>query len=88
MVYSVHTSYLNQGQRSTDKDLWKLIIIYTNGYNSIPVLAGLKNQKNIKDLDSFDYLVVFALFNLQNRDRVTDRQTHTRTFWLFKVEGH
>ena len=31
----VHTSYLNQGQRSTDKDLWKLIIMYTNGYNSI-----------------------------------------------------
>ena len=27
----VHTSYLNQGQRSTDKDLWKLIIMFTNG---------------------------------------------------------
>ena len=47
-----------------------LIIMYTNGYNSIPVMAGLKKQrkkikksKKIKELDSFDYLVVFALFH-------------------------
>ena len=36
----VHTFYLNEGQCSTDEDLWKLIINhyvhYTNGYNSIP----------------------------------------------------
>ena len=45
-----------------------LIIMYTNGYDSIPVMAGLKNEekkikisKKIKELDSFDYLVVFAL---------------------------
>ena len=31
----VHTSYLNQDQRSADKDFWKLIIMYTNGYSSI-----------------------------------------------------
>ena len=44
--------------------------MYTNGYNSIPVMAGLKKQrkkikksKKIKELDSFDYLAVFALFD-------------------------
>jgi len=44
--------------------------MYTNGYNSIPVMAGLKKQrkksknlKKIKELDSFNYLVVFALFH-------------------------
>ena len=44
--------------------------MYTNGYNSIPVMAGLKKprkkikkSKKIKELDSFDYLVVFALFH-------------------------
>ena len=31
----VHTSYLKEGQCSTDNDLWKLIIMYTNGYDSI-----------------------------------------------------
>ena len=46
-----------------------LIIMYTNGYNSIPVMAGLKkwkiNKKKLKkkELDSFDYLVLFALFH-------------------------
>ena len=47
-----------------------LIIMYTNGYNSIPVMAGLKKQIKeikklikIKVLDSFDYLAVFALFH-------------------------
>ena len=44
-----------------------LIIMYTNGYNSIPVMAGLKKRrkkiKKNKELDSFDYLVVFALFH-------------------------
>ena len=65
----VHTSYLNQGQRSTDKDLWKLIIMYTNGYNSISCFGwtlrskirrkSKKNQKIkiIKDFDSFDFLI-------------------------------
>ena len=42
----VHTSYLNKGQCSTEKHLWKKNIIYTNGYNSITVMAGLKKQKN------------------------------------------
>ena len=41
--------------------------MYTNGYNSIPVMAGLKKRrkkiKKIKELDSFDYLIVFALFH-------------------------
>ena len=32
---SEHTSGLNEGQCSTDKDLWKLIIMQTNGYNAI-----------------------------------------------------
>ena len=41
----VHTSYLNKGQCSTEKHLWKIIIMYTNGYNSIPVMAGLKKRK-------------------------------------------
>ena len=43
------------------------IIMYTNSYNSIPVMAQLKKQKNksnnqkkIKEFDSFDYLI----FNL------------------------
>ena len=47
-----------------------LIIMYTNGYNSIPVMAGLKKRRKkikksnkIKEFDSFDYLVVFDLFN-------------------------
>ena len=31
----VHTFYLNEGQCTTDKDLWKLIIMYTNGYSYI-----------------------------------------------------
>ena len=39
------TFYLNEGQCSTDKDMWKLIIMYTNGYNSISVMAGLKSRK-------------------------------------------
>ena len=69
----VHTSYLNQGQRSTDKDLWKLIIMYTNGYNSISVMTGLKKRKNKSKNQKnqrvwifwlFDYLVVFALCNM------------------------
>ena len=30
-VDDVYTSYLKEGQWSTDKDLWKLIIMYTNG---------------------------------------------------------
>ena len=38
--------------------------MYTNGYNSIPVMAGLKKRekksKKIKEFDSFDYLI----FNL------------------------
>ena len=42
----VHTSYLNKGQCSTEKYLWKIIIMYTNGYNSIPVMAGLKKREN------------------------------------------
>ena len=55
----VHTSYLNQGQRSTDKYFWKLIIIYTNGYNSIScfgwtlrskIRGKLKNQRKSKSL--------------------------------------
>merc|ERR1712055_39156 len=35
---------------TTDKHFWMLIIMYTNGYNSIPVMAGLKktNKKNQK----------------------------------------
>ena len=36
-----------------DKHFWMLIIMYTNGYNSIPVMAGLKklkiNEKNQKN---------------------------------------
>ena len=39
--------------------------MYTNGYNSISVMAGLKkrknkskNQKKIKEFDSFDYLII------------------------------
>ena len=41
-----------------------LIIMYTNGYNSIPVMAGLKKRKinqkikKIKEFDSFDYLII------------------------------
>ena len=55
----VHTSYLNQGQRSTDKDLWKLIIMYTNGYNSFSCFGWTlrskirrksKNQRKSKNL--------------------------------------
>ena len=55
----IHTSYLNQGQRSTDKDLWKLIIMYTNGYNSISCFGWTlrskirrksKNQRKSKSL--------------------------------------
>ena len=58
----VDTSYFNEGHCSTDKHISLLIIMYTNGYNSIPVMAGLKKRrKKIKELDSFDYLVVFAL---------------------------
>ena len=30
---------------STDKHIWMLIIMYTNGYNSIPVMAGLKKRR-------------------------------------------
>ena len=41
----VHTSYLNEGHCSTDKQFWILIIMYTNGYNSIPVMAGLKKRR-------------------------------------------
>ena len=66
----VHTSYLNEGHCSTDKHFRMFIIMYTNGYNSIPVMAGLqkwkKNQKIKKNQRVwffwfFDYLVVFAL---------------------------
>ena len=38
--------------------------MYTNGYNSIPVMAGLKKRKinqkikKIKEFDSFDYLII------------------------------
>ena len=42
---NVHTSYLSQGQRSTDKDLWKLIIMYTNGYNSFSCFGWTLKSK-------------------------------------------
>ena len=49
IIYELtHTSYLNEGHCSTDKHFWMLIIMYTNGYNSIPVMAGLKKCKNRK----------------------------------------
>ena len=38
--------------------------MYTNGYNSIPVMAGLKKRKKIKkskkikEFDSFDSLII------------------------------
>merc|ERR1712237_53748 len=63
-----HTSYLNQGQRSTDKDLWKLIIMYTNGYNSISCFGWTlrskiriksKNQRKSKIL----ILLIILLFS-------------------------
>ena len=60
----VHTSYLNEGHCSTGKHIWMLIIMYTNGCMSIPVMAGLKNEKinkkskKIKEFDSFDYLII------------------------------
>ena len=56
----VHTSYPNKGQCSTDKHFGMLIIMYTNGYNSILVMAGLKKRKNkskIK-LKIKDYLII------------------------------
>ena len=58
----VHTSYLNQGQCSTDKDLWKLIIMYTNGYNSIPVMAGLKQAQNLCIDASVDQIWKVSMF--------------------------
>ena len=45
LIDVTHTSYLNEGHCLTDKHFWMLIIIYTNGYNSIPVMAGLKKRK-------------------------------------------
>ena len=43
----VHTFYLNEGQCSTDEDLWKLIIMYTTQMVIIlfPVMAGLNGRK-------------------------------------------
>ena len=41
-----------------------LIIMYTNGYNYIPVMAEFKKRKiyqkikKIKEFDSFDYLII------------------------------
>ena len=38
-------SYLNEGQCSNDKDLWKLVIMCTNDFILFHVMAGLKGQK-------------------------------------------
>ena len=69
----VHTSYLNQGQRSTDKDLWKLIIMYTNGYNSISCFGWTlrskirrksKKSKNQRKSKSLILLIISLLSRL------------------------
>ena len=56
----VHTSYLNEGYYSTDKDFQKFIILYTKSYyNSISGLGWnlknetLKTNKRIKEFDDF-----------------------------------
>ena len=61
----VDTSYFNEGHCSIDKHIWMLIIMYKNGYNSIPVMAGLKRwskeikkSKKIKEFDFFDYMII------------------------------
>ena len=55
-----------------------LIIMYTNGYNSIPVMAALKKRrKKVKELDSFDYLVVFALFHTLWHSHKTEKRMIT-----------
>ena len=62
----VHTSYLNEGHCSTDKHFWMLIIMYTNGYNSIPVMAGLKKRKinkKIKKKSKSLILLIIWLFS-------------------------
>ena len=41
----VDTSYFNEGHCSTDKHIWMLIIMNKKGYNSIPVMAGLKKRR-------------------------------------------
>ena len=59
----VHTSYLNEGHCSTDKHFWMLIIMYTNGYNSIPVMAGLKKRKINQKIKKNQRVWFFWLFD-------------------------
>ena len=71
----MYSTYLNEGHCSTDKHFWMLIIMYTNGYNSIPVMAGLKirkkNKKKIKEFDSFDYKYKKQWLALEANHRLT-----------------
>ena len=59
----VHTSYLNEGHCSTDKRFWMLIIMYTNGFNSISVMAGLKKRKINQKIKKNQRVWFFWLFD-------------------------
>ena len=68
----VHTSYLNEGQCSTEKHFWKIIIMYTNSYESIscyPFNPPFKNNQST---------LIFWIKQIFHR--LTDRLTNQQTF--------
>ena len=79
----VHTSYLHEGQCSTDKFLWKLIIMYTKCYNSISCYGWTINKmKQIKKSKSLILLILW-LFNFFPTKIPPNPPSPTSLYWPY-----